>query len=69
MQTPVTAVLAENEGNNPDDDQPTSVLGATLPRTGAPHQLPWTLAAAVLLLVAGSALIFVGRRPEVVRVR
>jgi uncharacterized repeat protein (TIGR01451 family) len=68
VQTPVTAVLAVRHSSTPDD-QPTAVLGSTLPHTGAPGQLPWTLAAAALFLVMGSSLILVARRPEVARVR
>jgi hypothetical protein len=62
-----TDVLGEHHGRNPGD-QPTEVLGVSLAHTGAPAQLPGTLGFAGLFLLAGSAMIFLARRPEKARV-
>jgi hypothetical protein len=71
-----TAVLGVKIGKTPTaankpaaSNLPPAVLGTVLPHTGAPSHLPWTLGAAALFLMLGSALIFVARKPEVVRVR
>ena len=76
VATPVTAVLGVKVGNKPPagnkpaaGNKPPAVLGTVLPHTGAPGHLPWTLGAAALFLLVGSSLIFVARKPEVVRVR
>jgi uncharacterized repeat protein (TIGR01451 family) len=68
VQTPVTAVLGVKVGK-PASATPPAVLSTVLPHTGAPAHLPWTLGAAALFLLLGSALIFVARKPEVVRAR
>ena len=62
-----TDVLGEHHSHNPSDNQPTAVLGVSLAHTGAPTQLPWTLGFAGRFLLAGSALIFLARRPEAAR--
>jgi uncharacterized repeat protein (TIGR01451 family) len=69
VATPVTAVLGVKVGKPAASNLPPAVLGTVLPHTGAPGQMPWMLGAAALLLLVGSALIFVARKPEVVRVR
>jgi uncharacterized repeat protein (TIGR01451 family) len=69
VQTPVTAVLGVKVGKPASGNAPPVVLGTVLPHTGAPAHLPWTLGAAALFLLLGSALIFIARKPEVVRAR
>jgi hypothetical protein len=63
-----TNVLGEHHSHSPSGNQPTEVLGVSLAHTGAPAQLPWTLGFAGLFLMAGSAMIFLARRPEGARV-
>ena len=65
-----TAVLGVKHGHQPGHgNQPTAVQADVLPRTGAAGELTWTLGAAALFLLLGSALIMVARKPEVTRAR
>jgi hypothetical protein len=57
------SVLGVTHTKNPTS-QPTAVLGVSLAHTGAPAHLPWTLGFAALLLLAGSSLIFLARKPQ-----
>jgi len=70
--TPVTAVLGVKQGHKPvhnDTPDDTAVLGSSLPHTGAPGQLPWTLGTAALFLLLGTALVVFARKPEAIKAR
>jgi uncharacterized repeat protein (TIGR01451 family) len=69
--TPVTAVLGVKQGQKPphNDTPDTAVLGSSLPHTGGPAHLPWTLGMAALFLLLGTALVIFGRKPEVIEAR
>jgi len=65
-----TAVLGVKHGHQPGHgNQPTAVQADVLPHTGAAGELTWTLGAAALFLLLGSALIMAARKPEVTRAR